>query len=63
MPNIEKLINDKLDNLFQEVQQEAGITAGDIAPEDQKELDTIKNNLAGLLYLIFDYQQEVKTNG
>lgn len=59
MINIDKLINDKLEILFQEVQQEVGIISGDIAPDDQRELENIKDNLAGLLYLIIGYQQEV----
>lgn len=60
MINIDKLINDKLDKLFQEVQQEAGIKSGDIAPEDQQELDNIKDHMAGLLCLILDYQKELE---
>ena len=59
MINIDKLINDKLEILIQEVQKEAGINSGDIAPDDQQELENIKDNLAGLLYLIIGYQQEV----
>lgn len=58
MINIEKLLDDKLEVLFQEVQKEAGIDSGDIAPEDQQELNNIKEHLAGLLYLIIGYQQE-----
>ena len=61
-PNIDYFINNKLDKLFQEVQQEAGITAGDIAPVDQLELNQIKEHLAGLIYLIIDYQKELKNN-
>lgn len=59
MINIEKLINDKLEVLIQEVQKEAGIISGDIAPEDNEALENLKDNLAGLLYLIIDYQREV----
>lgn len=57
-PNIDYFINNKLDKLFQEVQKEAGIISGGIAPEDLLQLENIKSELSGLLLLILDYQQE-----
>lgn len=51
------LIDEKMNEVFQVLQQQEGITEGDIDPMDAVELDELSGKMADLVLRVIQYQK------
>lgn len=64
MTDTERKIYNKLDTaidrIFYEMQNEMGITHGDVYPEELFELDDMEERMAGLINTMLEHQKEIE---
>ena len=51
------LIDEKMNEVFQVLQQQEGITEGDVDPMDAVELDELSGKMADLVLRVIQYQK------
>lgn len=56
-----ELVENKVDEIFEELQKENNITSGDIAPLDLLELDEAKEKLADIINRVIDFEISLKS--
>ena len=55
-----ELVEDKVNEIFEELQKENNIANGDIAPLDALELDEAKEKLADIINRVIDFEISLK---
>jgi hypothetical protein len=56
-----ELVEDKVNEIFEELQKDNNITSGDIAPLDALELDEAKEKLADIINRVIDFEISLKS--
>lgn len=56
-----ELVEDKVNEIFEELQKENNITSGDISPLDALELDEAKEKLADIINRVIDFEISLKS--
>ena len=57
MKNIKWLVEDKINEIFDEIQTDENITNGDIAPLDAMRIETLIEQLADTIEAVIEYEK------